>query len=449
MTRLTSHALFPLTALAFAGLAAFAFIALGGAATPSLALAFGVFASAMSMRNWWQGEEERPLLAEELIGLHEAVAAIERDGAELRRALARLAETVETHVAGGSVSGPVSGSGARPRLSEVHAVIDARLAEFELAQSRRARAEQTAGPRLEGATRQAIETFEARLAAHEERGRRLSSALALALSETKRLRERLDADDGAAEALAEPALDPASESFEMRLEPIMTLSEGGAYHFEATPAAAPGAPALSDAAAFLRCASAAGHLEASGLAATLFCDLSMATLRSDVFLRSLEGSLAKRLSVARRLVIEIEQQAFAELGEQDAELLRRLRALGVGVSIDRVRDWSLDLDKLGEVGAGYVKLDAKTFLARAIEQGGSAQKPIAALSQRGVEVIVENVSDAETLAAVEAAGVVYAQGGVFGAPTTVIVPAPDPLGAALTFDPRAPAGRRAPLSAVG
>lgn len=420
MTGWTSHALFPLTALAFAALSAFGFLALGLTIAPSLALALGVFASVLGLRNWWLGEEDRPLLAEELLELHEAMAAMERDAAEMREAMEKLARAVER------IASPEAAD-ARSQI----AALEARVSEAEAAALRALEAPaRTPPPGPEGeaaeAALRALAGLEKRLADHEARGRKIASAVTLALSETKRLSAELASGGGGGSSLDAPADAPTAqlEGFDITLAPVVALPEGRAEFFEAMPA---GVDAEADAAGFLRSAGAAGHLEAAGRPALLFCNVSAETLRSELFLRALKTFLRARPDVAPMLAIELRQSAYEGLSAADHGLVERLADLGVVFSMDQVAHWRTDLEALGRLGFRFVKLDAAMFLERASAVDG-AERLAARLAELGLTLIVENVSTEAEVAALRAAGVAFAQGAALGAPTVVRVEAPDPAG---------------------
>ncbi|MEL6316954.1 MAG: EAL domain-containing protein [Pseudomonadota bacterium] len=447
MTRATSHALFPVTTLAFAALTGVSFTMIGVEPVGAVALALALFAAILAIRNWWIGEEERPLLAEELLEIHEAVSAAERDRAELRESLQDLARIVERHVAARAAGAPEAP--AQEGQAALDEMVERRLAALETATTRAAVA---AAPEADAA--EALRVIETRLAASEERARRLANAVTLALSETKRLGARLDAGDAgppialepeappqigpdptfaadpgpaanAAEETAPPPAQAAAEpqTFEIKLQPIVSLADRRPRFFEAVADELGAADA--EAATFLRGATVAARLRAAGRPATVFCPLSIEPLRSEAFVAAARSLLRKRADLSDRLAIEISQAELERASELDIELLQRIGALGVSFALTDVEDWSIDLEQLRLLGFKYVKLDQQRFSSRAGGADG-VERLAGKLEELGLTLIVENIDDLAAAAALRAAGVAFGQGPAFGAASRVRVDAPDP-----------------------
>ncbi len=87
----------------------------GVEAASAVAVGLAVFAALLSVRNWRVVETERPLLADELMGLHDAVDALRDDAVVSREKMKDLAEVLEEAVAAGAVAvetGQTSGANA-------------------------------------------------------------------------------------------------------------------------------------------------------------------------------------------------------------------------------------------------------------------------------------------------------------------------------------------------
>ncbi|MBX2855539.1 MAG: EAL domain-containing protein [Rhodobacteraceae bacterium] len=96
MERLLTSRLFPVLATSI-GAAAGAGAAIGydGDVIGAAALGIALAAAIMTLRNWLVSEEERPLLAEELLGMHEQADALRGETREMRRMLSELTSIVE------------------------------------------------------------------------------------------------------------------------------------------------------------------------------------------------------------------------------------------------------------------------------------------------------------------------------------------------------------------
>ena len=96
MERLLTSRLFPVLATSLGGAAgAGAVIGYGGDVIAATALGIALAAAIMTLRNWLVSEEERPLLAEELLGMHEHADALRAETREMRRMLTELTSIVE------------------------------------------------------------------------------------------------------------------------------------------------------------------------------------------------------------------------------------------------------------------------------------------------------------------------------------------------------------------
>ena len=478
MTRWTSHTLFPLTALAFAAIAAVCMAALGLSSESAAALGLGLFAAVLALRNWWLSEEDRPLLAEELLGVHDAIDDLHGDVDALRGLIDELTELVERSVAS-RAAGP-NALGAPPSWSEVHALIEERLQAFE--------------PALEddhSPVRATIAALDAKLDAQEDAARKLREALSVALTETKRANARIafletaarselaangggalilprngdlevvDAteagagshDGDASDASTQNGLGAARKSTspapraELALSPILTLSDLRPIGFEAlyplpqdgdgltrdddarASAVADGSIEQLDTVAFERAARAAEQLASEGRDAVVFCRLSMTSLRNPVFLRRLSARFNTRPELKEKLALGVLQNEFDTASDVDTAALSQIGERGVILSLDGVSDWSVDLERLERLGFRFMKLDVAEFLDRAGGVAGAGGRLVQKLDDRGVALIVENVADEETLDAVRAAGGRLVQGAALAEPTVVALATRSGVGA--------------------
>ncbi len=226
MERWSSSLIYPLTACALGVAAAFAFAAVSAPIWACFAIGLSTAVGALALRNWWIGEEERPLLAEELTGLHDAIDALRAESQELRDLMSEAVEMAEYRISE-DAGAPDAGEGRfglgselgridAERRAEEAAREAARAARNEalLKEARRANAEQEAQivrleeriAALETAARATaapsetpfLDRFEARLDANDARTRKLVEALSIAIEATRRHSEALRRLDGAA-----------------------------------------------------------------------------------------------------------------------------------------------------------------------------------------------------------------------------------------------------------
>ena len=194
MSGIFSSRRFPLiAALAGIGLGALLGTKLGALAAV-VAMTFAVFAALLAVRNWQTVEEERPLLAEELIGLHETVETLEASLSETRGALNELAALVE---AGGfpvkateadaepqeRTAPAAAGDGEINRIAARLDEIALRLDTIQESQSMDRAAAAELGSAFQAVSEQ--------LADHHQKANKLARAVSLAVTETRSNADRI------------------------------------------------------------------------------------------------------------------------------------------------------------------------------------------------------------------------------------------------------------------
>lgn len=246
MERWSSSLIYPVTAFALGVVAAFAFAAVAAPIWASFAIGLSTAVGALALRNWWLGEEERPLLAEELMGLHDAVDMLRAENQELRDLMSEAVEIAEYRIsedagAPAAAIGRAGGALDPQILAQERAEEAVRVARAEalLKEARRANAAQEAQigqleariAALEASLKQAaapsetpyLDRFEARLDAQEDRTQKMLHALSLAIDATRRHSDALrrmtedaaqapvDPSDAAPQAASPKASDAALE----------------------------------------------------------------------------------------------------------------------------------------------------------------------------------------------------------------------------------------------
>ena len=194
----TTSPLFPLTAAAVGALTTFALLAVDSTPESAIALGLGVFAALMAIRNWWTAEEERPMLAEELLGMHDGADALREDAADLRGLLTELAGVVEQGMAAREATPALSWRDVEMMLEDRIAILESRLAE----------ASDGSDPAAQSAL---AADLSARAQSAEERAQKFAKALSIAVREMKRLTERVDALEAKAGGKASPEAPAAAE----------------------------------------------------------------------------------------------------------------------------------------------------------------------------------------------------------------------------------------------
>lgn len=210
MERWATSPTFPLSLAALGSLIVLALIALRAPVDSAVALGLGAYAAGLALRNWWVTEDERPLLAEELQGMHDTLDALRAEADELRQMANDLASILEETVEQDQAARGLE-------IDEMNGVFTARLTELETRiaalSAAAAAAPATDAPDAEAAAAQMKAQAQAQAKAEvdavkaemEARISKLAQALSLAVEQMRRQEARIVA----AETTAAPA--PAAE----------------------------------------------------------------------------------------------------------------------------------------------------------------------------------------------------------------------------------------------
>ncbi|MCI4665295.1 MAG: hypothetical protein MRY74_11295 [Neomegalonema sp.] len=214
--------IYPLTACVVGVVAAFAFAAVEAPIWASFTIGLSTTVGALALRNWWIGEEERPLLAEELLGLHEAIDALRSDAQELRDMMNDAVELADYRIseetgAPGADSTLFAGGPVDPAMAERAARHEAQLAEtrrrcsayeaqIALLEARIVALEEVVDEEPAQDPTPFMDRFMERMDEQEAQARKLMEALSLAIEATGRNSERLRQLEGGDQRLA-PAVE--------------------------------------------------------------------------------------------------------------------------------------------------------------------------------------------------------------------------------------------------
>ena len=213
MERLLTSRLFPVLATSI-GMAAGAGAAFGydGDMIGSAALGVGLVAAIMTLRNWLVSEEERPLLAEELLGMHEQADALRAETREIRRMLTELTSIVEEILADSESESAIATDRATASLMAARLdQTERRLAAAETALNKlgaggpdapRVLSEEALAALADDSdlaalaqqattARRLVSEVSERLDEHDQRAGKLAQALAIAVREARNNAERL------------------------------------------------------------------------------------------------------------------------------------------------------------------------------------------------------------------------------------------------------------------
>ena len=164
----------------------------------------------------------------------------------------------------------------------------------------------------------------------------------------------------------------------------------------------------------------AHRLATAGIEARVSLPLSRASLAERGFLRRLETLVEDHAEASRRLVLEIEQQAWAAAGAE-SDVFARVRRSGVTFMLSGIVNENLNPPALARLGVRHVKLDVTRLMAAIGSEGSGADilTLVEVLARSGIEVVAQGVEDEVIVPELLDIGVPLAQGLAFALPCPV------------------------------
>jgi EAL domain-containing protein (putative c-di-GMP-specific phosphodiesterase class I) len=179
--------------------------------------------------------------------------------------------------------------------------------------------------------------------------------------------------------------------------------------------------------------------EKGGWQPMIAINLSAQSLQSALFRARFDRIAAAHPAQAPRLLIEVTETASVTDYPAMAKILKDLQTRGHRICIDDLGAGSTSLETLRALPADFVKIDGP-FLRAAIENPRelkTLQTVVQMAIAHGSEIIVEQVENDEQAALASKIGADYAQGFLYGRPTTDIIafgPVPDPKWEPLPYE---------------
>lgn len=161
----------------------------------------------------------------------------------------------------------------------------------------------------------------------------------------------------------------------------------------------------------------AHRLGIAGIDGLVSLQVSRSSIADRTFLRRLETLVEDHEGSARRLVIEVEQEAWPH-DAAVTDVFARLRRAGVSFGLTAVKDENLNPPALARLGMRYVRLDARRLMTAIASDGPAADLAtlVGALSRSGIEVVAHEVEDEVVVPELLDLGVSLAQGLAFSLP---------------------------------
>jgi EAL domain-containing protein (putative c-di-GMP-specific phosphodiesterase class I) len=144
-----------------------------------------------------------------------------------------------------------------------------------------------------------------------------------------------------------------------------------------------------------------------------FYNISSKTLLNRMFLKSLDYIFKEKKGFAESTIFEL---ALNDLTENLAALkpsLRKIKAYGASLSVDNIRHLNVNLLELQDLHFDFIKIDAEAFLN---SSESAVIDFLSSCKMKCIEVICCKIETIETLKAISAYNIKYAQGFLFDKP---------------------------------
>jgi cyclic-di-GMP phosphodiesterase, flagellum assembly factor TipF len=209
------------------------------------------------------------------------------------------------------------------------------------------------------------------------------------------------------------------ERFDLYLEPIVQIEDGSTRHYRGSlslrmtdgtrvgmetiqhQATKAGLMPMLDILTVTRVLPVLRRLMQRQRGVGIFCTASAASLADRDFIQKLNSLISDNSDLAKGLIIEVKQQALAELSKEGQEGLAKLAELGVTFCLGDADGHGADVQTLSHLGFHYVTMDVMTLANASSKQAEEKLNVFTRdASFHGLEVIAGNVSTRTELAAV-------------------------------------------------
>ncbi len=153
----------------------------------------------------------------------------------------------------------------------------------------------------------------------------------------------------------------------------------------------------------------------------LMCNISAGTLGDNAFFDQFIDFVGDNKDLPHQIVFEFSQRTIEHAGPEEMRQLARLGDLGFRLSMDQVKDLSVDPHYLSDRNFRFLKIPAPLLLdpARAALRDIDPADMKAEFQRRGIDLIVDRIEDERTVVEVLEYNVDYGQGFLFGPPRPV------------------------------
>ncbi len=148
-----------------------------------------------------------------------------------------------------------------------------------------------------------------------------------------------------------------------------------------------------------------------------FCNIAGSTLRDQDFMQEMLTFLDENADLARRLVLELEATDLLAEDAQVATAIDRLVDMGVRMSVDRIGDTAVDIERLIARRVSFVKMKAPLLLDLLETEGeDEVSSLVGRLRKAGIEMVAERIESERVLVELLDFDIELGQGFLFGEP---------------------------------
>lgn len=145
-----------------------------------------------------------------------------------------------------------------------------------------------------------------------------------------------------------------------------------------------------------------------------FCNISSSSLNDEEFFPQFMEFMVSNPTLSERLIFELSQSDFQEVGENVARTLMRLGENGFRFSMDHVADLSFDIPGLAQRYFSFVKVNSGILLDGGGDIGTDDLK--AAMERFDIELIATKIEQEKTVVEILDHDIDFGQGYLFGEP---------------------------------
>lgn len=148
-----------------------------------------------------------------------------------------------------------------------------------------------------------------------------------------------------------------------------------------------------------------------------FCNMSRHSIMDEEFFPQFIDFMTANTEFSGRLIFEIAQEDYIQLDDGVIDRLQRLGRKGFGFSMDMVTSFDQDWHDLERHYFQFIKADLNDLMPAHPEEG-DVETFKSSIRRRGMQLIASRIEDEPMVLQALDAGIEYAQGYLFGEPTS-------------------------------